>query len=407
MKRLLPILIALAVVLGLCACGAADRAEENSGVAPISDTQLEEQSPQAYIPPNDLSVEETIEAYFDQQYTAYTELSYIDISGILDMRQRTNQNMLIWLQTLIQRRRLLDENNLCYVDTNRYPYTINYIAEDELEDERLDYWRSLKIGLEDEMLVHFVITGTLGTAYPPMFAVNSQHTIRLKKVSGMWKIVMHYYPGAVRKFYRNFQLELADEQEMLKGLQEEFRTYQAAEPSDIPASAKPYSGQNAAIYARAFTETNNPAFYDVGDWMGNCANFTSQCIWYGFGDGQLFDSDPQGNMTREWYAGGGGGSPAWENVSHFWEYAVGGNQLKCEELPGARALRAGDMIQVRANSAAEDDEDEAKYNHSLLVIDERTMLLGQNSPDCFVYYSDLVNVEARFLRPLYLENSDR
>ena len=63
-------------------------------------------------------------------------------------------------------------------------------------------------------------------------------------------------------------------------------------------------------------------------------------------------------------------------------------------VPTAASLRVGDLVQVRSGSGG--------INHNLLVVDARTLRLAQNSPDCLVYYADLVNTSMRALRPCWL-----
>lgn len=240
-----------------------------------------------------------------------------------------------------------------------------------------------------------------------MMAVNAEHSMRLKKQDGKWRITFHYFPGSRRKFTGSGTGILPSAGEMLRELEEEFSD-PGGDIGEAPApeGALAYDGGLAAEYAVRFTEAPNDAFYHIGDWMGNCANFTSQCIWYGFrgADGQ---SD---SMTSAWYAGTGGGSPAWENVRSFWSFAVEGGALSGRVPESAAGLKQGDLIQTSPvrlglpDSGDEDDEDdeERQFNHSLVVVDEETLLLGQNSPGCFVYYSDLVNVETRIFRPGYI-----
>lgn len=357
--------------------------------------------PSVYMPSEELSLEETVYAYFEQQYLAYANLSYIDISGMVDVEQSQNRNALVWLQTLIQRRRLLSENNLCYVETRQFPYDITFLAEDELADDRTAFWRNRNLADDNEHMLHFVITGEPGRAYPPMMAVNAQQTMRFREVDGIWKMTLHYYPGSVRRYRRDAVLQLPAEESMLADLRKEFANT-TCDPSPLPSNAKPYTGAAAARYAKKYTETPNPGFYNIGDWMGNCANFISQCIWYGFGSGEeMPNMYARENMTASWYAGSGGGSPAWENVDYFWQYAVGGQGLYGHILEGVSALEQGDIVQTRSGGNNSGDEDD--FNHSLLVVDKETLLLAQNSPGCFVYYSDIVNVEARFFRPAYLK----
>jgi hypothetical protein len=360
-----------------------------------------------YKPDHLLTMEETIQQFFEQQYTAYTSLKYIDISDLLDLEQSRNRNSLVWLQNLIQRRSLLAQAQLCYVETNRYPYSITY--QDQAEDDRMDFWRNRGIPA-DEVTVHFTITGEKGRAYPPFLAVNGQHTMRLKQVGGVWKITFHYYPGSSRLRTKT-PLVLLPEDEMLADLKEEFKVLPLLTPANapeavpnIPANALPYNGSLAVEYARTYTESPNPAFYDIGDWSGNCANFTSQSLWYGFGTGKQANIARRENMTSQWYAGQGGGSPAWENVEAFWDYVTSSRTPQASGLHGEitksiLGLETGGIVQTRSGRFRNSNEN---YNHNLLLIDKSTLLLAQNTPDSFIYYSDLADVDARYFNPGYL-----
>ena len=59
----------------------------------------------------------------------------------------------------------------------------------------------------------------------------------------------------------------------------------------------------------------------------------------------------------------------------------------------------GDIVNIGSYVCSENE----KYTHALIVADEEKMLLAQNSPACFVYYSDLANNYARFIRPISLD----
>lgn len=349
-------------------------------------------------------MEETIEEFFAQQYKAYISLQYIDISYLIDTEQMRNRNPLIWLENLVQRRRLLAEQNYCFVETTKKQYAINY--EEKPKDQRMEFWRSRGIINEDEKIVHFTITGEKGFAYPPFLAINGQHTMRLKEIDGVWKITFHYYPGSSR-FRTKTPLALLSEEEMLEDLKKEFQAVSQATSSgkrDIPVNVVTYDGTRAVNYAQTYTESPNPAFYEIDDWMGNCANFTSQAIWYGFGTKDKPSAAGRENMTSQWYAGKGGGSAAWENVESFWNYAAASRGSKDKGLHGEVVesifqLEIGGLVQTRAGRFRNTDE---RYNHNLLLVDTSALKLAQNTPDCFIYYSDLVDVDTRLFYPRYL-----
>ena len=121
----------------------------------------------------------------------------------------------------------------------------------------------------------------------------------------------------------------------MERLRMEFARLAADTAPGAPAGAALYDGKAAAAYAARWMQPPNPAYYDIGDWIGNCANFTSQCIRAGFGGGD----SPQGGaaMTDEWFAGAGGGSPAWENVGKFWDYAMRAGDFGAMIVPTAAA----------------------------------------------------------------------
>ena len=59
----------------------------------------------------------------------------------------------------------------------------------------------------------------------------------------------------------------------------------------------------------------------------------------------------------------------------------------------------GDIVNIGSYAC----ETEEKYTHAMIVVDSEKLLIAQNSPACFVYYSDLANNFARFIRPVSLK----
>lgn len=139
-----------------------------------------------------------------------------------------------------------------------------------------------------------------------MLAVNAQHTVRLRRDSGGWKVTLHEYPGASRRFGEAVPA-VPSNRTAMERLRMEFARLAADTAPGAPAGAALYDGKAAAAYAARWMQPPNPAYYDIGDWIGNCANFTSQCIRAGFGGGD----SPQGGaaMTDEWFAGAGAVRP--------------------------------------------------------------------------------------------------
>ena len=347
-------------------------------------------------PERSITPEELVREYFSTVYKSYLSFEDADLTNIMDFNVHHNHTFRTWVSMINQRRRLLFENELCFVDTEEKDYTIEFLEEDELEDNRINYWKEMNAaGIEPsdtEVLLHFVIKGTAGEAYAPFMSLNSQHSIRMRRSdpNAEWRIVWHYYPGAVRSFRSpNITLELLDDEEALEKLYKEFE-----HAVELPES-RIYNSANAVSYALEYTESPNPEFYQISDWMGNCANFVSQCIWAGLhGDNELSTIIEGKYMNNIWFAGAGGGSPAWENVEYQWDYAIVG--LKPAFPPNVNSLLPGDIVQSRTVSI----EGNERFSHTLVLVDRERMMFAQNSPCSFVYYSDMLNNEYRFLRPM-------
>ena len=170
MKKII-LLFCMLLFLSACSPGNTDRSPSGEPLIAYSDeNQAVVEINNVYIPAQPLTMEETIQQFFEQQYNAYTGLQYIDITYLLDMNQSRNHNPLIWLENLIQRRRLISQNQLCYVETSKYPYSITY--EEKAKDGRMEFWSSRGLLNEGEVIVHFTITGEKERAYPPFLAMN-------------------------------------------------------------------------------------------------------------------------------------------------------------------------------------------------------------------------------------------
>lgn len=413
-------LLFICLFLSACAAGLGVTAAE----PPAAPAPEPEEAKNIYKPEHKLSMEETIEQFLEQQYISYLTNEYIDISSIFNASQVRTLNSQIWLQNLLTRRKLILENDFCYVETTRYPYTITYV--EEPEDDRQEFWRARtqEEDLPEQTTVHFVISGEPGKVYPPFFALNSQHSMRLKETPDGWKIIFHYYTGSSR-LRQNEPLELIPEAQMLAALQEEFAGKPAGAPGAdtaaggtaaaassggpslssfvLPSGAVPFDAARALQYALKYTESPNPNFYKISDWMGNCANFTSQCLWFGFTAGEN-PAVSQRTMTSKWYGGGGGGSAAWENVEQFWKFAASDKKPQAQGMHGEIApniwgLRPGGIVQTRADRYQDSAE---PYNHNLILLDTENLILAQNTPAAFTCYADLLSADKRFYNPLYL-----
>ena len=350
-----------------------------------------------YVAPQSKTPEMAVINYFDALYDSYLAMLPIDISPVIDLDFEMMGNVQNWNTLLAMRRSIIAENDYCYVETESFPYTIDYINKKELNDQRMDYVRMSDFG-EGAVALHFVIKGVEGKAYPPIFAVNSQHSMVLTFEEGTYKIAYHYFPGSEGKFQNDLPVNLMEKEEMETLLKQEFR--QKAEP-EVPFSEheRIYNGNAAAGYAAEYCEEQNPAFHFVGDWYGNCMNFASQCIWSGF---KTDSETPKGygGMTKNWYCGKTGGTLIWSSVNRFYEWTTRENcRMQVHKFRDINKVKNGDLVHIGSYAC----EEEEKYTHALIVADSEKLMLAQNSPACFVYYSDLVNNYARFIRPVSLD----
>jgi len=397
-RRLIALLLG---ILTLAGCSGTRVVTGESVLVGAKAPRIEAAQRGVYRPEADMTAEETAEAYLEQMYLSYCQNELVDFTAILDTSEQEIRYILLWTEALLQRRRLLAESGLCFVDTEKKPYAVAYIGQYDVEDERLWHLGKLAPDEDEEAVVlHFVVEGEEGEAYPPILASGAQHSVLLRKEDGVWKVAYHYFPGALRKFGSADGLDERSDKETLAELKVEFAACEEPETVPAPAGAKAYDGALAARYAQTYLMEKNSDFYDVGDWMGNCQNYASQCVWWGFSAGAEPSVGAYDNMTAAWFAGSGGGSDAWEGVNSFWNYVGGGNgALKASFPKGAAGLRAGDLVQTRSRSG---EPDGGAFNHTLVVVDAEKKILAQNSPGCLLYYSDLLDAETRFVRPEYL-----
>lgn len=371
--------------------------EEEISVPVQKEPEVKKPTKIEYIAPHSKTPEMAVINYFDALYDSYIEMLPVDISPVIDKDFEMMENVLNWNNLLAMRRSIISENDYCYVETERFPYTIDYISERELDDQRMDYVRMKDFG-EGAVALHFVIKGIEGKAYPPIFALNSQHSIVLTLEDGLYKIAYHYFPGSEGKFQNDFPVKMMPKIEMRLLLEKEFSGEVSPENQEL-IYKRVYNGKNAAEYAIEFCEKQNPKFHFVGDWYGNCMNFASQCIWSGFKT-EKETSKKYDSMTNDWYCGKSGGTLNWASVSRFFSWVTSKKtDMQVIVFNDVNALESGDLVHIGSYACAEEE----KYTHALIVADSEKLILAQNSPACLVYYSDLVNNYSRFIRPVSLD----
>ncbi|MBR3952387.1 MAG: amidase domain-containing protein [Oscillospiraceae bacterium] len=361
------------------------------------DENFTEISEVKFVSPKRSSPKVAVMRYFSALYDSYIAMLPVDISPIIDLDYEMMENVLCWNTLLQMRRRLISENDFCYVEKERFDYEIEYIKKRDLDDQRMDYVNIEDYG-KNATILHFVIKGEEGKAYPPIFAVNSQHSVVITEENGEYKIAYHYFPGSEGKFQNDLPVTVPTESEMLSLLKKEFT--ELAEYS-VPKgkNERLYDPEAAAAYALEYCESRNKKFHFVGDWYGNCMNFASQCVWSGFCEEGESPANT-GGMTRKWYCTRGGGTLIWASVSRFWNWIGEKNSdMQVFRFYDVLSAKKGDIVHIGSYACSEPE----KYTHALIIVDDEKMILAQNSPACFVYYSDLANNYARFIRPLSLE----
>ncbi len=386
MKKLLLCVLLLTVIsIGGCVDKEAKKTQ-------ISTIDLEQT---ITVPVKTLSLEETIESYFLAKYDIYTSMQYVDLRYYLDLSYLNNENYTRWLKNLVQRRKVIEENQYFFVEKEQKDFEINF--NDAPEDNRMDFYEERDILPEFDKIVHFTITAKTDSGYPPFFALNDQHTMALKKVKNRWKILFHYFPGSSRHRSRDL-IDIISKEEMEVQLLKEVQNTKEVQSSLELSKGIVYDGLKASEYAKKYINSHNSRFYTIDDWMGNCANFTSQVLLYGFSKSE--NINVRDYMTDKWYAGYGGGSPAWENVGYFWDFLIKDQPGTKEGMYGytvnnVNMLDVGGIAQIKSKISRE----ESSFSHNLVLVNKDKLLFAQNSPDCFIYYSDLVNVDLRFFNP--------
>jgi len=349
-----------------------------------------------YAAPESKTPEMAVINYFDALYDSYIAMLPVDISPVIDLDFEMMKNVQNWNTLLAMRRSIIAENDYCYVETEIFPYTIDYITERELDDQRMDFVSMKDFG-EGAVALHFVIKGIPGKAYPPIFAVNSQHSMVLTLEDGIYKIAYHYFPGLEGKFQNDLPVVLMEKEEMEELLSKEFLSEEKIPDAEFEFR-RVYNGKAAAEYALLFCEKQNPEFHFVGDWYGNCMNFVSQSVWSGFKTAGETAKN-HSCMTDDWYCAKKGGTLIWSSVSRFWNWRETEDcDMQTVVFKNPNLIKTGDIVNIGSYVC----EEEEKYTHALLVVDSEKLMLAQNSPACFVYYSDLVNNYSRFIRPVSL-----
>ena len=187
-----------------------------------------------------------------------------------------------------------------------------------------------------------------------------------------------------------------------------------------------YNANNAIAYAYTYTTTahndvssgNNTAFLNenfgnYSDIGGNCQNFTSQCVWAGFGgnDDEAYVESNAFPMNNSWYESDGNAhSGAWTATDNFYDYV---SSNSCEMLT-VRGFVDGSFSYISAatlpGAVLHVNPKNGGYGHAVLITKATGQSLSEieicgNSPmRKAVRLSDLYSGSMRLIIPTAMKN---
>lgn len=123
-----------------------------------------------------------------------------------------------------------------------------------------------------------------------------------------------------------------------------------------------YNRENAVKYAKKWSLSRNPEYYDFEKNGGDCTNFVSQCIYAGTGEM---------NYTRDtgWYYNSSyDRSAAWTSVEYLYKFLINNTASgpKGRDIPLSGA-EAGDVIQLSFGGN--------EFTHSLFITQTKPEIL--------------------------------
>ncbi|WP_039764012.1 amidase domain-containing protein [Caldicellulosiruptor sp. F32] len=349
------------------------------------------------------NIKNIIESFYNTQYDAYLQMEYKDITPYLDMTKIQNQNKVIALKNLTARRKYIYQKGYCYIEKRRFPLEFNYKAID-INGNQANIILEIKLDAQN--------------AYPP-FICGGENIFKLIKMEDGWKITEHdyedlsFYEISKEKLIREFQpKELAEmiDQEFSPDLKKEYKNFSDVELKNnvgilsLPAVNHYYSTSRAVEYANKYVYNRNTKFYDATSGGGDCTNFASQVLWYGFGANDTMNDILNkvmmvpGSYEEGWYAGPGGGSKNWESVEAFWTYMT---SFKSIDTPGPRVVIVDSINSLDNGGIMQIDYyNDGRFDHTAILVDKITRKFAQHTENCYCYYSDYVG-NKRFFNPYY------
>ncbi|NYB73220.1 amidase domain-containing protein [Sedimentibacter hydroxybenzoicus DSM 7310] len=226
------------------------------------------------------------------------------------------------------------------------------------------------------------------------------HTIKLTNIDGKWLIDDIRDNSLKESYYLDNKIEINVEEtvnDLKKPLSKEKldenqsalkqqKLLEQTQDASITASI-PYIPSFCTSYANTYAlsyNSNFPSYANDSD-NGDCQNFGSQCVWYGFGgvnSSTYINShsspmiDDGVNSSNSWYHGGTkydtGSNWAWTGVTYYRNYVRINSGLTAVEYNGVAYARVGDIVQVSWNG-------NSTFNHTY-VVTAVTGTLGSRTP---------------------------
>lgn len=160
--------------------------------------------------------------------------------------------------------------------------------------------------------------------------ISVKYNFTLEKINGEWLIgdiqtnssediaarECGYLTNNENVVANGIEAQIADE---ILSLQEMVVYEQAVmnSPSVMRASSISINRTRAASYASSYWSNYNSAFEDCTSKGGDCQNFASQCIWYGFGGTTSGIASHAFPMLTNWYGSKSGSSSSWISCTNF------------------------------------------------------------------------------------------
>lgn len=363
---------------------------------------------------------EVIEGYYAYAYGAicnWDSKELPDLSPYMHMDEIQCQNTTMYVASCIFNR-VFEAEELGYEPASTlYPYSIELLSLEQ--PGTTDAVAKIRLDLDRR------------EAYP-FFMLYGENTFKLRFDGGKWKITEwqseeNKDTPLIKASFSTVELKESNLSEDFSSSYEEakFRIrknklgkYYADTQDEVETQEEqkndqfvyhPYDRSRAVAYANNFVVTPNAYpngyFYIAGN--GDCTNFVSQCISYGFGVTSNYNSatsyrmDGSSTYYAGWYGGSGGGSYAWETVGPLGDYLLSDKIIRgpISSTTSLGSMQNGDVLQISFQGNG--------WNHSVICVDPSQRKFASHSPNQYVYWSNYEGSHNhRFIKPnFYMERA--